>query len=191
MALKILPWVNNAPFIFWFGAVSILFLGSLHWRYGQFLHEILVYCLVIELGYLFCFILISWGCLISPNFHFCNESIWLAHCKTKSSNYGGSRNIEDSMEHLPLWCTYIGEKGRTLGKTYGIKARCYWEHPCGTHWEPREHKTWCKPVATLKGTCREQEKKEKIKALWVHAEPSCWVRGCVFFFAGTLHWRYG
>jgi len=28
--------------------------------------------------------------------------------------------------------TYIGEKGRTLGKTYEIKARCYWEHP----WEP-------------------------------------------------------
>jgi len=33
----------------------------------------------------------------------------------------------------------IGEKGRTLGKTYGIKVRCYWEHPWGTHWEPREH----------------------------------------------------
>jgi len=24
----------------------------------------------------------------------------------------------------------------TLGKTNGIKARCYWEHPWGTHWEP-------------------------------------------------------
>jgi len=21
-----------------------------------------------------------------------------------------------------------------LGKTYGIKVRCYWEHPWGTHW---------------------------------------------------------
>jgi len=30
-------------------------------------------------------------------------------------------------------------RGRTLGKTYGIKVRCYWEHPWGTHWEPREH----------------------------------------------------
>jgi hypothetical protein len=28
---------------------------------------------------------------------------------------------------LRLWPSYIGEKGRTLGKTYGIKARCYWE----------------------------------------------------------------
>jgi hypothetical protein len=42
------------------------------------------------------------------------------------------------MECLPLWPTYIGEKGRTLGKTYGIKARCYWEHPWETHWELRE-----------------------------------------------------
>jgi hypothetical protein len=40
-----------------------------------------------------------------------------------------------TMECLLLWPTYIGEKGRTLGKTYGIKARCYWEHPWGTHWE--------------------------------------------------------
>jgi len=39
----------------------------------------------------------------------------------------------------PLWSTSIGEKGRTLGKTYWIKARCYWEHPWGTHWEPGEH----------------------------------------------------
>jgi hypothetical protein len=39
---------------------------------------------------------------------------------------------------LPLWPTYIGEKGRTLGKTYGIKARCYWEQSLGTHWELEE-----------------------------------------------------
>jgi len=25
-----------------------------------------------------------------------------------------------------------------LGKTYGIKARSYWEHPWGTHWELKE-----------------------------------------------------
>jgi hypothetical protein len=29
--------------------------------------------------------------------------------------------------------------GSTLCKTYGIKTRCYWEHPWGTHWELREH----------------------------------------------------
>jgi len=34
-----------------------------------------------------------------------------------------------------LWPNYIGEKGRTLGKTYEIKARCYWEHPWETLWE--------------------------------------------------------
>jgi hypothetical protein len=32
------------------------------------------------------------------------------------------------MRFLSLWPTYIGEKGRTLGKTYGIKVRCYWGH---------------------------------------------------------------
>jgi len=26
-----------------------------------------------------------------------------------------------------------------LGKTYGIEASCYWEHPWETHWELREH----------------------------------------------------
>jgi len=40
--------------------------------------------------------------------------------------------------------TYIGEKGRTLGKTYGIKVRCYQEHPWGTYLEP---------IGNLKGTC--------------------------------------
>jgi len=40
------------------------------------------------------------------------------------------------MECFPLWPTDICEKGRTLSKTYGIKARCDWEHPWGTHWEP-------------------------------------------------------
>jgi hypothetical protein len=38
-----------------------------------------------------------------------------------------------------LWPTHISEKGRILGKTYEIKSSCYWEHPGGTHWEPREH----------------------------------------------------
>jgi hypothetical protein len=46
---------------------------------------------------------------------------------------------------FPLWPTYMGEKGRTLGKTYGIKAMCYWE-----------------PNGNLKGTCWEQRKKKKI-----------------------------
>jgi hypothetical protein len=60
-----------------------------------------------------------------------------------------NRKFYGKMECLPLWPTYIGEKGRTLGKRCGIKARCYWEHPWGTHWE-------------LKGTCWEQRKNEKI-----------------------------
>ncbi len=57
-----------------------------------------------------------------------------------------NRTFYGKLECLSLWPTYIGEKGRTLGKTYGIKARCYWEHPWGTRWEPQEH------IGNLKGT---------------------------------------
>jgi len=60
---------------------------------------------------------------------------------TKKLNYGGSpnRRFYGKMECVPFWSSYIGGKGRTLDKIYGIKVRCYWEHPWGTHWEPREH----------------------------------------------------
>jgi len=55
---------------------------------------------------------------------------------------------------------YMGEKGRTGGKTYGIKSRCYWEHPWGTHWELREHignlmGTYWKLERNIEGTCLE------------------------------------
>jgi len=46
-----------------------------------------------------------------------------------------NRRFYGKMECRPLWPTYIGEKGRTLGKTSGTKSRCYWEHLWGTHWE--------------------------------------------------------
>jgi hypothetical protein len=42
-----------------------------------------------------------------------------------------NRRFYGKLKCLFLWPTYIGEKWRTLGKTYGIKARCYWEHPLG------------------------------------------------------------
>jgi len=64
-----------------------------------------------------------------------------------------NRRFYGKMECFPLHPSYIGEKGRTLGKTYVIKARCYLEHPWGTHWEPWE------PIENLKGTCWEQRKK--------------------------------
>jgi hypothetical protein len=44
-----------------------------------------------------------------------------------------NRRCYGKMEFVPLWPTYLGEKGRTLGKTYGIKVRCYWEHPWRTN----------------------------------------------------------
>jgi hypothetical protein len=39
-----------------------------------------------------------------------------------------NRRFYGKMEYLPLGPTYIGENGRTLGKTYGIKVSCHWEH---------------------------------------------------------------
>jgi hypothetical protein len=63
--------------------------------------------------------------------------------KKKVETMEAPPKIEDSIERLkclPLWPTYIGEKGRTLGKTYRIKERCYWEHPWGEH------------IGNLKGT---------------------------------------
>jgi len=49
-----------------------------------------------------------------------------------------NRRFYEKMECLPLWPTYLGDKWRTLGKTYGINARFYWEHPWETHWEQRK-----------------------------------------------------
>jgi hypothetical protein len=48
--------------------------------------------------------------------------------KKKSSNYGSTPKnwrFYGKMKYLSLWPSSIGEKGRTLAKTYGIKARCY------------------------------------------------------------------
>jgi hypothetical protein len=50
-----------------------------------------------------------------------------------------NRKFYEKMACISLCPRYKGEKGMTLGKTYGIKARCYWEHPrgntLGTRWE--------------------------------------------------------
>ncbi len=53
-----------------------------------------------------------------------------------------------------------------LWETYLIKAKCYWEHPWGTHWELREHignvmETHWKLERNIAGTCWEQRKNEK------------------------------
>jgi hypothetical protein len=37
-----------------------------------------------------------------------------------------NRTSYGKIECHALWPSYIGEKGRTLGETYGIKTRCYW-----------------------------------------------------------------
>jgi len=57
--------------------------------------------------------------------------------------------------------TYIGEKGKNLGETHGIKMCCYWEHigkrirnlgnPLGTLWEPQKNFKCHPPPPPLKG----------------------------------------
>jgi len=77
---------------------------------------------------------ISWGCLTSPTFFSAMSQFdWPIAKKVETMEAPQNRRFHGKMECLPLWPTYIGEKGRTLGKTFGIKARCYWEHPWGTH----------------------------------------------------------
>jgi hypothetical protein len=86
----------------------------------------------LELAYLlFCFMLISWGCLTSPTFFFSGQLVNLidpSQKKVKFMEAPQNRRFYGMMECLRLWPTYIGVKGRTLGKTYGIKVRCYSEH---------------------------------------------------------------
>ncbi len=75
----------------------------------------------------------------------------------------------------PFWPTYTGEKGRTLGKTYGINARCYWEHPWGTHWELVGNKGKnIPPHPKLK-------RKKNHLALCVHVKPPHWLHKISIF----------
>jgi len=55
------------------------------------------------------------------------------HKKVETTEAPQNRRFCIKMECLTLWTGYIGEKERTWGKTYGIKARCYWEHTWETH----------------------------------------------------------
>jgi hypothetical protein len=66
--------------------------------------------------------------------------------KVETMETAQNKRFYGKMACLPLWPNYIGEKGRTLGKTYGIKVRCYWdilgehsENLMGTHWELKEN----------------------------------------------------
>jgi hypothetical protein len=67
----------------------------------------------------------------------------LAHYKKKVETMESPQNRRfcGKMKFLTPWPTYIGVKGRTLGKIYGIKGRCYWKlrerigNLIGTHCE--------------------------------------------------------
>ncbi len=64
---------------------------------------------------------------------------WSSQWKVETLEAPQNKRFYRKTKYLLLWPTYIREKGRTLGKTYGIKARCYWEHTWRAHWESREH----------------------------------------------------
>jgi hypothetical protein len=65
-------------------------------------------------------------------------------------------NFYSLMCSCSLWPTYIGEKGRTLANTYGIKASCYREPlghtlgTLGTYWELMLSKNSASRLVTLK-----------------------------------------
>jgi hypothetical protein len=65
-------------------------------------------------------------------FFFCYGPIKLAHCNQKKK-----KKKVDLVRH-PQLIDMKQNMGRTLCKPYGITTRCYWKHPWGTHWEPRE-----------------------------------------------------
>jgi len=99
--------------------------------------------------YLFCFILISWGCLTSPTFFFfCNEPIWLAHHKKKVETIGGSPKwkilwkdgVPPPLAQLYRWegedfgQKHMGLKQGAIGNTLGEHienleniSRTWWE----------------------------------------------------------------
>jgi hypothetical protein len=45
--------------------------------------------------------------------------------KVETTENPKNRRFFGKLKYLSLWPTYINEKGRTLGKTYGMKVRCY------------------------------------------------------------------
>jgi len=61
---------------------------------------------------------------------------WPIAKKIETMEAPQNRRFYRNMKCSRLWPSYIVEKGRPLGKTYGIKARSSWKHPWGTHWEP-------------------------------------------------------
>jgi hypothetical protein len=69
-----------------------------------------------------------------------NWSIAKIKIKIETMEAPQNRRFYGKMECHPLWPTYIYlRRGGLWAKHKGVKVRCYWEHPWGTHWEPKEH----------------------------------------------------
>ncbi len=119
----------------------------------------------------FCFILISWGCITSPTFSLfflqwinfmgpSQKTVETIETPQNTRSYG-------KMESFPLRPTYIGEKGSTLGKTYGIQVRCCWEHLWGTHWEP-----YVNPLGTWREHVGNNGRMKKISTWKIWFQPT-------------------
>jgi hypothetical protein len=58
-----------------------------------------------------------------------SQSDWPIEENVETMESPQSKRFYGKIMCLSLWPSYIGEKGRTLGKTKGIKVKCYyWEH---------------------------------------------------------------
>jgi len=128
--------------------------------------------------FFFFFFFLQWANLIGP----LQKNLKLLEAAQNRRFYG-------KMECLPLWLTSMGEKGRTLGITYGIKARCYWEHPWRTYWEPDGNPlgTWREHVGN-KGKMRKKSTHSEVM-LSLHVdthEISISKTVCHHFWAGLI-----
>ncbi len=117
-------------FLFFFGYIALKIWTILIWN-SCILFNYLVRLLIF-------FLLISYGGASQVQLFFffffvMSQYDWLIAKKTKTKTLKlwrlpKNRRFYRKMECLLLWPSYIGEKGRTLGKTYRIKDRLYWEH---------------------------------------------------------------
>jgi hypothetical protein len=74
-----------------------------------------------------------------------------SHKKVETAKASQNKRFYGKMVCLSLWPTYIGEKGRTLGKTYGIKQGAI----------GNTHEEHIGNLGNMKGTYWEQRKNEK------------------------------
>jgi len=100
-----------------------------------------------------------------------------------------NRRLYGKMECLvptPLVHLYRWEGEDFRQNIYWIEVRCYWEHHWGTYWELERNMLGTKEKWKEILPSPHPKLKSKIKALWVHAEPSHWLHE-IFIFKTVHH----